>query len=176
MVKHKKPATNAPSDYLNYAWESGYLPLAKNIRCLDLPCGFGRNAAYLSSKYETVVACDYDPDVLSDNWASKFENVFPVLLDARVELPFQDQSFDLITVIHFYDDGLLSQMHRLLKNKGVLIFESIGNRGQNWRQLPRRDEFEEAINNDFELISYEQTVIKKAPEYSTVKLIARKKQ
>jgi SAM-dependent methyltransferase len=140
-----------------------------------MACGFGRNAAFLASKYEAVIAGDYDPDVFADGWYREFDNIVPVLLNGRRELPFQDGAFDLVTVVHFYDDNLLRRILLLLREEGVVLIESVGNHGENWRELPRLETLEAIIRDHCELISFKSRAIKKAPDYSTFTLVAKKK-
>lgn len=87
-------------------------------RALDLACGGGRNALYLVSIGWKVVAIDINPHIPAP---------LPAGLDVRTlnleksPLEFDDASFDLIVMTHYYQPSLFPVVGRLLRSGGVLV-------------------------------------------------------
>ncbi|MCS7223569.1 MAG: class I SAM-dependent methyltransferase [Armatimonadetes bacterium] len=89
---------------------------------LDIGCGSGGNLPLLS-RWGKVVGLDPSPTAL--RWARQKKIGFLVLGDGH-HLPFQDRSFDLVTLLdvleHMDDDRRgLKEVWRVLKPQGILI-------------------------------------------------------
>jgi SAM-dependent methyltransferase len=83
-------------------------------RALDLACGSGRNARYLAQLGWRVIAVDLS--------TAAVQMVRGVLADLeRNAVPFRDQSFDLVCVIHFLHRPLFDEVRRLVKPGGVVV-------------------------------------------------------
>jgi ubiquinone/menaquinone biosynthesis C-methylase UbiE len=91
--------------------------------CLDYGCYDGEFIFKTTEKKKniTFIGIDKNKDIVSQN---------PYNLDIRLQtndtLPFEDNSFDCITILdvieHIYNqDKILSELNRILKNKGTLI-------------------------------------------------------
>ena len=173
LQKHKKPVDQSPSVFVIMAIEKFCQP-SSLMSVLDLPCGFGRNALCLAEKYHHVVCADYDPDVFVDRWFNTSHDLHPVLLDARKELPFKSETFGLITTVHFYTIELFVKMHEILKTDGIVIFESVGGQGENWRELPTKGNFRKNLDASFEILYLQEKVVGPAKNNITVKMVARK--
>jgi|TARA_B100001971_G_C18079124_1_gene477301 ubiquinone/menaquinone biosynthesis C-methylase UbiE len=93
---------------------------------LDLGCGAGLSSDMLS-RYYNVTGADYSQPVL--DYAKKhFKNPKFKREDAR-KLSFKDNSFDAVCACGFIEhvkevDKVLSEMHRVVKKKGVIIIVS----------------------------------------------------
>lgn len=174
VQKHKKLSSQSPSAFLVAALDKFCQP-SSLILVLDLPCGFGRNALCLAEKYHHVVCADYDPDVFVDRWFNTSHDLYPVLLDARKELPFKSESFGLITIVHFYTDELFTKISRILQKGGIVIFESFGGQGNNWKELPNKSFFRESIAGAFEILYFKEKVVGQEKNNISVKMVARKK-
>ena len=87
-------------------------------RALDLACGRGRNAIWLADHGWRVIAIDNDPNVAPPESPA---------LDVRImdlekkPLEFDDASFDLIVMTHYYQPALFPAVRRLLRDGGVLV-------------------------------------------------------
>jgi len=87
-------------------------------RALDLACGSGRNARYLAEHGWQVIAIDIEPRVAPP---------FPATLEVRTldlettPIDFDDESFDLIVMTHYYQPSLFPVVRRLLRRGGVLV-------------------------------------------------------
>lgn len=174
IQKHKKPFDLSPSSFFLSAFEK-YCPLADLTLALDLPCGFGRHSLYLSQKGYEVVCADYDLDVFRNRWFDlNHYELIPVLLNAKEDLPFKSESFGLITVVHFYTDDLFAKIRDVLKIGGIVIFESFGGQGENWRELPIKGQFRESLEGNFEVLYYNEKVAGPSNSNISVKMVAKK--
>jgi tellurite methyltransferase len=87
-------------------------------RALDLACGRGRNALYLASIGWHVTAIDIDPHVTPEPSPSLDVRVMDLEKDP---LSFDDASFDLIVITHYFQPALFPVVRRLLRVGGVLV-------------------------------------------------------
>jgi ubiquinone/menaquinone biosynthesis C-methylase UbiE len=93
-----------------------------DLKILNVGCGPGRSSQYLSD-FGTVVSLEYDKyccEFASEKTGLKIIN------GSITELPFQDQSFDLVcafdVIEHVEDDQLaVFEMKRVAKNKGIIF-------------------------------------------------------
>lgn len=91
----------------------------KQVHILDVGCGTGANLEMLS-EFGTAEGVDVSPEALSFCQARGLENV---KLGAAEALPYDDNSFDLVTgldVVEHLDDDLagLKEMRRVLRRDG----------------------------------------------------------
>lgn len=87
-------------------------------RALDIACGRGRNAIYLAFLGWQVTAIDIDNSVAPP--ASTALDVLIMDLE-KVPLSFDDASFDLIVMTHYFQPSLFPVVRRLLREGGVLV-------------------------------------------------------
>jgi SAM-dependent methyltransferase len=109
--------THEPAPLLVRAAES--LPPG---RALDLACGAGQNAAWLSSRGWQVVALDGASEAI------RLVHELAPGVDARVidletdaPLPFDDATFDLVAILFFLHRPLFAEARRVLRPGGVLV-------------------------------------------------------
>ncbi|MBF0280772.1 MAG: class I SAM-dependent methyltransferase [SAR324 cluster bacterium] len=108
------------------AFLSGMLPLSSKV--LDVGCGTGAMSVFLK-QYGNVTSMDFLSLALS---FCKQRNLSQICQGNALELPFRDESFDLVTacdvLYHQWitEDSLaLREFHRILKPRGkVLITDS----------------------------------------------------
>jgi len=88
-------------------------------RALDLACGPGRNAKWLSARGWEVVALDGAEEAI---------RLVPEGIDARVfdleagaALPFEDESFDLVLILFYLYRPLFAEAKRVLRKGGILV-------------------------------------------------------
>ncbi|KAB8317534.1 methyltransferase domain-containing protein [Tolypothrix campylonemoides VB511288] len=112
-------------------WHKNSLTLSpplQGLKILEVGCGVGDFAIYLSDKGADVTAVDFSPKAIElarTKAESQNKQVDFQLADAQA-LPFEDNSFDLIfsceCLEHVPTPQLaLNQMYRVLKPKGKLI-------------------------------------------------------
>jgi len=80
----------------------------------------------------------YDRHLVFDTQSRMAENNLSCALsvvDARGELPFQNDAFDAVVIVDFVNDYLLKTIGKHVRAGGWLVFESYSARGGNWRQL-----------------------------------------
>jgi len=88
--------------------------LAKPGRALDLACGRGRNAIFLLENGWSVLGIDISPP--------KIEGIETRVLDLeRNPLPFDDDGFDMVCVIHFLHRPLFAEARRVTRPGGLVV-------------------------------------------------------
>jgi len=98
---------------------------------LDLGVGGGRTTPYLTSISQNYIGLDYSPEMVESS-RKRFPNVEFIEGDACDLTRFDDNSFDLVFfscnsidyVSHNDRLRILSEVYRVLKNKGFFIFSS----------------------------------------------------
>lgn len=105
--------------------------LSRRCRILELGCGLGYDAAYLARQGHQVVAGDFIR--LAESWRrwSNESGSSPrfVLLDLRIDLPFQEAHFDLVYArlsLHYFSSEvtrrIFAEVHRVLVPGGLFVF------------------------------------------------------
>ena len=141
-------------------------------QALDLACGYGRHTHLLKSKGYSVVSGDLSIDGLK---VIKRDHNCCVQLDASLELPFRDNSFDLVLIVHFVDKGLLSRLARIISPSGFLIYETYGGQGKNWHSLPVQGELEDELTQNFSILKSRKSYVgPKDDQHVNLKIFARK--
>lgn len=168
--KHKQPIDHTPSPFVLSCLTNQPV----GIQALDLACGYGRHTHILKSKGFSVVSGDLSISGLQVI-KRDMENSFCVQLDACVDLPFLDNSFDLVIVVHYVHKGLLSRLARLISPGGFLIYETYGGQGENWRSLPIHGELEDELTPNFSIIKKRESYVgPKDDPHVNLKLLAKK--
>jgi SAM-dependent methyltransferase len=112
-------ALSQPSDWVvKYASR-----IQKGGHVLDLACGAGRHALYLTALGFTVEALDIDLTTLRSHELP--QNIS--LREADVEnapWPYAENVFDAIVVTHYLHRPLFAKIIAALKPQGVLIYET----------------------------------------------------
>jgi SAM-dependent methyltransferase len=130
----------------------------------DIGCGYGRNAMYLSSKGISTLAIDIDEAALS--YLARILNlrnessacVHPLRADLSLDIPLKPNSLDIVLSIHLPPILAMSSLFKYVKPDGLLVFETFGNRGGNWIDLPKRGEIKEQLLCDFRIRRYEERI------------------
>jgi SAM-dependent methyltransferase len=142
---------------------------------LDIPSGRGRHSQLLTELGYIVVAADLDIKALRETSArSRNDAVLPVRLDALKPLPFADETFDLLVVIHPHLLDVLPAAKSSLRVGGYVIFETFGAHGENWRWLPKRHQVSDVLLAGFEVLVCKESPVAKSPDFFTVKGVFRK--
>ena len=87
-------------------------------RALDIACGRGRNAVWLTQQGWRVIAIDIDPHVTPEPSPTLEVRI----MDLEKSAPsFDDGSFDLIVMTHYFQPSLFPFVRRWLRDGGVLV-------------------------------------------------------
>lgn len=171
-LKHKQPVDQTPSSFVLNCLHHKSIELGGKV--LDLACGYGRHTHLLRSQGFSVISCDLDTDGLS-NIKQYVTDSSCVCLDASKELPFLNNAFNLVVVIHYVDKGLLSRIARLISSGGFLIYETYGGQGENWLTLPLKGEIEDELGTQFSIIKLKEVYVgSELDPHVNTKLFARK--
>jgi len=105
-------------------WIVKYVPLIpKNGRVLDLACGNGRHAIWLAKQGYQVDALDRDAKALAN--MAGIENINISIADLETgSWSGSGQRYDGIIVSRYLYRPLLSQLAKMLKPDGILIYET----------------------------------------------------
>ena len=104
------------------------LPFVGGKKVLDIACGTGFGIGLLQTKAAFVTGVDVDPNAAKDAVKECGDNA-AVLLGNGLDLPFADQTFDVITSFetleHLHErTAFLAELHRLLRLDGVLLLST----------------------------------------------------
>lgn len=119
-------------------WALSYMEIKSGFRVLDVGCGGGRTVSKLCDRVGSgkVYGIDYSPLCVKKSTKLNHKNVLCGKAEIRQasvsELPFEGESFDLITAVetyYFWPDKLhdLMELYRVLKRGGkvLLVFEML---------------------------------------------------
>jgi len=132
-----------------------YALLAKGNHALDIACGMGRNSRYLAKQGFAVEALDISPRALESLGGIKGITPQEVDFDTYT-LP--TNRYDLIVCTYFLKRELFPQIHRALKQGGILIFETFVYHPDNDKApsnrafLLEQGELAKSFANDYEVI------------------------
>ena len=114
--------------------------------CLDLGCGFGRNAIYLAKQGFDFWCCDLSAHSVeqtkqkAEKQAVKLKDV--VVAD-MLELPYEDNSFDCLLALNVIShtdtigfNKILKEIKRVLKPNGEAYF-TVGSKESFWFNNPK---------------------------------------
>ena len=183
VMIHKKPISSEPSKLLT----SFAKIIAENASGLivDIACGYGRNAFYLSTFGVPVLCVDNSKDslqyiesmigVLSGNQKNKI-NLTTLEIDLIHDpWPFKNESLGAIISVHFYAKNILTDFLNSLQIGGYFFIETISGRGGNYIDLPPHGFILETLGDSFEILhSKEKKVGPPKSNSATIKLFAKK--
>jgi len=171
--------------YENYCSKTllRYLSLfsLKNLPILDAPCGYGRNTFLFLKEGYTVVGVDIDKGALefidsSENISLESKVRLKLInKDLLSDLSFPDAYFGGVINVHFYNKKLLGLLSKALAKNGLLFIETPGNQGDNFVDLPFKNEILSILANNFDFIHYFEIPSKKDETKVSVKCLAKKK-
>ena len=130
-----------------------------------------------------MLAFDLDPRALkalrarSGRWRKSRDwgRIFPVMADVDANLPLRAGQLDLAVAVHCSIHDNLAAIDAVLAPGGLLVYETFGGHGENWRQLPKARQLQRKLGRRFELLILEERLVGPANEQSVVvRLFARK--
>ena len=97
----------------------------KDLKILDIGCGTGRTMSEMR-KFGYCVGMDMEPAALE---SCKNRNMYNLVCAQADKLPFESDSFDLVTLFsvieHVEDDSMLvSEVYRVCKSGGLAMFST----------------------------------------------------
>ncbi|MBK5553882.1 class I SAM-dependent methyltransferase [Pseudomonas sp. TH03] len=158
------------------AREISGLNLPEGSLALDLGCGYGRNSALLSRYFENVIAADISCKGFSGLWYLDCKNIHPVILDCGQLLPFLNNTFSAVIVVHLYHEDLIANLIDIIQPGGFFIYESISGNGENWRELSLFGEVKRLLEKQFIVKYYLERPVGPDKKNATVKVVAQKKK
>jgi SAM-dependent methyltransferase len=185
ILIHKKPVEPTPSKFLaKYAEE---IVSNSNGAIIDVPCGYGRNAAYIASLGVPVVCIDINDEALkfiesSVSLTTASSNNPNKLITLKLDLindpwPFRDESIGAIINVHFFNKRAMGLFLKSLKIGGYVLIETIDGHGRNYLELPIQGFIRGELADAFEIIYFkEKKVGPLHSNASTVKLVAIKRK
>jgi SAM-dependent methyltransferase len=140
------------------------------MKILDAPCGYGRNALWLTSLGHDVVCVDYDQHALraidrhvstltlqNKELGKSWGTLSTVHCDLfKSDWPFGREAFDAIINVDFVAPSLFAKFTYSLTKNGLFFFETFGNRGGNFLGLPKSKEIEELLRRDYAFEFYKE--------------------
>lgn len=95
---------------------------------LELGCGTGGDARYLTDQGYKIVATDFSDSVIAEN-SRYFKDIDFKVINMSDTLPFDDTSFDVVYAnlsLHYFDNAtthsIFREIRRILRPEGKLIF------------------------------------------------------
>ncbi len=130
-------------------------------RVLDLACGAGRHALFLSKRDYLVDAVDISPVALNHLRQQINDNVTLIEADLDTYIP-QKESYDLVIMTNFLDRDLIRRAKEALKVGGLFIVETYmedeanEKEGYNPDFLLQPQELKQ-IFSDYEIVAYDES-------------------
>lgn len=185
MITHKKPIDATPSKLITQFAEE----IAKNSvgTIVDVACGYGRNATYISSFGVPVICVDINDNALEyirtyTNLPSDHSQTQGLLTAIKLDSlhdpwPFANESVGAIINIHFFHPTLIEKFVRSIKSGGLLLIETIDGHGGNYLHLPRQGFIKTQLRDMFDIKYFkEKKVGPLQSNAATVKLLAVKRK
>jgi SAM-dependent methyltransferase len=184
-ITHKKPIDLSPSKILAKFAEE--IAMNSNGTIVDVPCGYGRNAACIASFGVPVLCVDINNAALeyiessvslSLEKSKKFNRLTTMQLDLINDpWPFEDESLGAIINVHFFHRRLIGFFLRSLKIGGYLFIETIGGQRGNYPDLPPYGFIKAQLREAFDIkFLKEKKVALSQSNSATVKLLAIKQK
>jgi SAM-dependent methyltransferase len=149
---------------------------------LDLAGGSGRHAFYLAKSGISVACLDIDLNPYFAlqkrlaNYPQLLSRVNSMMIDlANDHWPFASGTVGGIVMVDFLLMSMFPKITDALATGGLLLVQTIGNRGQNYLQLPTAGLLKDALSGNFEFLYYdERSAGPSGAGVVTVRLLARR--
>jgi len=122
-IREIKPITMPGVHSRVYSYLKRHINNQENQKILDVGAGHGAFSKTLYEDGFNVSACDFNPENFY------FESIECKRADITKQLPYEDNSFDVVLVIevmeHIHDHvTLFQECHRVLKKNGIMFFST----------------------------------------------------
>jgi SAM-dependent methyltransferase len=147
---------------------------------LDAPCGAGRHINALRSRGYSVVAADLSLVLLQEARQRAEQTRSPagavsfIQFNAANPLPFANNTFDLVLVVHFFLPELVRRLSALVRPGGYLILETFGAQGGNHADLPFRGQVQRELHGDWSIIDEQERSVRSVADRCVLRLFARR--
>ena len=113
----------------------------------DIACGSGRNLLPFLDQKRRIDCYDIRPDCIDpyvlNNSGNRLKRYTTDLLASNFSL--RQNKYSLIFLVHFYHSTVLTQIVQAIKPGGLLVLETVDNRGGNYVELPHIGEIFDLI-------------------------------
>lgn len=123
---------NRVTDFAKFCYFN-FMKTKKRAKVLELCSGKGADAIFFHNKEFNVTALDYSGEAIKqfNDIQRKYEIfVSGMVKDISEDLPYESETYDFTYVragLYYFTDkelkNILSEIHRVLKNKGLLMFQ-----------------------------------------------------
>ena len=149
---------------------------------LDLAGGSGRHAFYLAKFGIGVVCLDIDLDryFAMHKRLVKYPHLLSCVSSARLDLskdnlPFGSGTVRGIVMVDFLLMSIFPKVTEVLAKDGLLLVQTVGNRGENYLQLPKAQVLRGALSDNFKFLHYDERSAGPGDAGAvTVRLLARR--
>ena len=98
----------------------------RDLICLEIGCSAGIITRSLSKHFKMGIGCDIDHDAIHSASVTESNNALFAVADA-LNMPFKDQSIDVIICNHVYEhvpdsNKMVKEIYRILKDDGFCYF------------------------------------------------------
>ena len=138
---------------------------------------YGRHAHWLSRQGYFVVAVDWDAERVNSARLAPVAGPREVIWKvANLQEPSSifDSSFDLMICVHYFAESIVDRAVEALKPGGLLVLETFGGQGNNWRDLPSKGWASRALDGKFEILSLKENPVGPSKSNVSLRLLARK--
>ena len=183
-VKHHAPKADSPSRFLVNNYVKYEVEIADGVIC-DAACGYGRNGAFFVKRGKHVVFVDIDKDALcsveekyvlgkQEGSHAPFASVVNrnLISEGWIENP---KTFAGVIMVHFYNFKVLRGALQSLVKGGFVYFETIDDRGNNFWELPNRNDILKLLETDFDVKFFKDRPSRKDESKITCAFFAIKK-
>jgi SAM-dependent methyltransferase len=143
--------------YLEYKGDN------RNMTCLDIPSGNGRNIFLLAFHFKHVYGLDISRKYLDEieNLKAKYEiyNISTICTDIIMDDIEMLSNVNFVCVTHLYNNTLFNKIKQKMKTGAKIYIETPTCRGGNYIELPSKNEIDIFLKG-YKVISYKENVCK----------------
>ena len=164
QLGHDELKSLAPSPFL-LKFAPAIVRQSRMEPILDVACGGGRNAVLIAYLGARVIGVDIDLQRAQQGLNRLRGTLFGECLD-RITLlkcdlirgawPFGSESMGGVVNVHFLHEPLISRFLDSLKPDGLLLVETVGGHGENFRELPTAGSLRRLVGENLNLREYRE--------------------
>ena len=128
-----------------------YCPSGTEV--LDVGCGTGLLGTFLGQRGATVTGIDISAPMLEQFARQSQGKNTRLVRGSAVHLPFQDNSFDLVTAHRFLQHfpnwtSILKEMARCCRQEGIIMFNLFNRNHREWAKENKRNDFQSPFSSE----------------------------